>query len=98
MNILDEKIRSELADRTDSGQTPRHTLFFFDRGNFEGLAAVATKAGYKVRHPQIVTASRSRPRLQSTSKASHPTRNKCRRGRMRSDCEYDGWECKLVKQ
>jgi len=94
----DEKVRSVLADQGDSGQTPRHTLFYFYRGNFEGLAAAATKAGYKVRH----TVNRDGVVLETTIAVDEegfaPYAQQMQAWADEFDSEYDGWECEIVKQ
>jgi regulator of RNase E activity RraB len=94
----DEKVRSELADLGDNGQTPRHTQFFFYRGNFEGLAVAATKAGYKVGH----TANREGVVLETTiavdEESFAPYAEQMQAWADEFDCEYDGWECEVVRQ
>jgi hypothetical protein len=98
MSDLDETVRSELADRGDNGQTPRHTLFFFYGGNFEGLAAAATKAGYKVGP----TANRDGVVLETTiavdEESFEPYAQQMHAWADEFDCDYDGWECMVVKQ
>jgi hypothetical protein len=96
MSNLDEKVRSALADRGDNGGTPRHTLFFFYRGNLEGLAAAATKAGYQVRP----TTNNNGVVLETTiavdEQSFAPYAQRMEAWADEFDSEYDGWECKLV--
>jgi hypothetical protein len=98
MSNLDEEVRSALADRGDNGQTPRHTLFFFYCGNLEGLAAVATKAGYEVQP----TANREGVMLETTiavdEDSFEPYTQQMQEWADEFGCEYDGWECKVVNQ
>jgi hypothetical protein len=91
-------VRSVLADRGDSGRTPRHTLFFFYGGDFVGLRKVAMCAGYKVR----LTVQDDGVILEATiavdehSFAMHAQRMEAWAEEF--DCEYDGWECQLLNQ
>jgi Regulator of ribonuclease activity B len=91
-------VRSVLADRGDSGRTPRHTFFFFYGGDFAGLRNAATRAGYKVR----LTVQRDGVVLEATiaidehSFATHAQRMEAWAEEF--DCEYDGWECQLLNQ
>ncbi len=91
-------VRSALADRGDNGQTPRHTLFFFYRGNLEGLAAVATKAGYEVQP----TANREGVVLETTiavdEDSFEPYTQQMQEWADEFGCDYDGRECKVVNQ
>ena len=48
----DAEVRRLLAERGDSGETPRHTLFYFYNGDVERLRKAAIRAGYQV-HPTV---------------------------------------------
>jgi hypothetical protein len=99
MNKLgDEKVRSALAERGDSGRTPRHTLFFFYHGNLDGLTAAATRAGYQVRP----TTNNDGVVLETTIAVDEQSfAHYARWMDAWADefgCEYDGWECRVVNQ
>jgi Regulator of ribonuclease activity B len=98
MSILDEEVRSALADRGDNGQTPRHTLFFLYGGNIDGVTAVATEAGYEVRP----SANRDGVVLETTiavdEDSFEPYTQQMQAWADEFGCEYDGWECKVVNQ
>jgi hypothetical protein len=98
MSNLDEKVRSELASLGDNGQTPRHTQFFFYRGNFEGLAAVATKAGYTVQRTVDSDGVILETTIAVDEESFAPYVEQMQAWADEFDCEYDGWECAVVRQ
>lgn len=96
--VCDEKVRSTLAGRGDDGRTPRHTSFFFYGDNVDALGAAAIRAGYLVRP----AAARDGIVLE-TMIAVDERSFELHARRMESwaeefDCEYDGWECRIVNQ
>jgi len=94
----DEKVRSALADLGDSGQTPRHTLFYFYHGNLDQLAAAAIRAGYKV-GPTINNDGLVLETTIAVDEQSFaPRAQQMRAWADEFGSEYDGWECKLVNQ
>ena len=87
-----------MAERGDSGRTPRHTLFYFYGGKLDGLRNAAVGTGYKVsptvHHDGLV--------LEITTAVDEPSfESHTRQMEMWAEefgCEYDGWECQLVVQ
>ena len=91
-------VRRVLAERGDTGETPRHTLFFLYGGNLDGLRKAAAAAGYSARPTagkdgvvlEITTA------VDEQSFAIHTQRMQAWADEF--GCDYDGWECKVVRQ
>jgi Regulator of ribonuclease activity B len=91
-------VRSVLTERGDSGQTPRHTLFFFYAGDLKGLGSAAIAAGYQVSPTvgrdglvlETVTA------VDEDSFAVHAQRMS--EWAEAYGCDFDGWECQLLIQ
>jgi hypothetical protein len=87
-----------LAERGDTGETPRHTLFFLYGGNVDGLRNSAAAAGYSVSSTaendgvilEITTA------VDEQSFAMHAQRMRAWADEF--GCDYDGWECQVVSQ
>ena len=94
----DSLVRSVLTDRGDSGETPRHTLFFFYHGDLDGLSRAAISAGYQA----SATVSRDALVLETVtavdeaSFAMHAQR--MHEWAELYGCDYDGWECQLLTQ
>ena len=97
-SIRDAEVRRILLEHGDDGHVPRHTLFYFYGGRIDELRNAAVGAGYQVRP----TAAQDGLVLEATipvDAESFETQSE----RMRAwsdefDSDYDGWECKLVKQ
>jgi Regulator of ribonuclease activity B len=93
----DAKIRQVLASHGDDGRKPRHTVFYFYGGDFEGLGREARAAGYQVRptakHDGVVLETTTA--VDERSFEAHATRMAQWADAFGS--EYDGWECQLVK-
>ena len=89
-------VRAALAERGDSGVTPRHTLFFF-HGEDEGLGElneVARRAGY-------VTSGDAESLVLETTMAVDaasfaPVSSMMQSWAAAFQLDYDGWECAVV--
>jgi len=89
-------VRAALAERADSGVTPRHTLFFF-HGDDEGLGElneVARRAGY-------VTSGDAESLVLETTMAVDaesfaPVSSMMQSWAAAFQLDYDGWECAVV--
>jgi hypothetical protein len=97
-NAKDALVRASLAEYGDDGHLPRHTLFYFYGGNFSGLGTAASAAGYKIRP----TAKNDGVILETTISVDEASFN-IHLARIEAwveefECEYDGWECEMVKQ
>jgi len=94
----DAGVRRALAEHGDTGETPRHTLFYLYGGNLEGLRRSATAAGYSARP----TAGQDGVVLEITTAVDEQSFAKhARQMQAWADelgCDYDGWECKVVQQ
>ena len=95
--LRDAEIRRVLASHGDDGRKPRHTVFYFYGGDFQGLGKTASVAGYGVRP----TAKQDGVVLETTTAVdersieSHAKRMEDWAGTF--GAEYDGWECQMVK-
>jgi Regulator of ribonuclease activity B len=94
----DSLVRSVLSERGDSGETPRHTLFFFYGGDLEGLRSAALADSYQV----SPTVGREGLVLETVIAVDEQA---FARHAQRMDewaeaygCDYDGWECQLLIQ
>jgi hypothetical protein len=94
----DAAVRAALSSRGDTGQAPRHTLFFFYGGDLKGLRAAATAAGYSsgktVGRSGVVLETETA--VDESSFAAHSKRMAAWADEFGSD--YDGWECQLMIQ
>ena len=97
-SIRDAAVRRVLAERGDDGQVPRHTLFYFYGGRLDELRKAAVGAVYKV----SPTAAKDGLMLETTIPVDAET-FEAQSQQMQAwgdefDSDYDGWECKVVKQ
>ena len=94
----DAAVRAALSSRGDSGQAPRHTLFFFYGGDLKGLRAAATAAGYRsgatVGRRGVVLETETA--VDELSFAVHSKQMDAWANEFGSD--YDGWECQVMIQ
>ena len=94
----DAVVRSVMAERGDSGETPRYTRFFFYGGDFKGLRIAAAREGYRV----APMAGRDGVILDTLIAVDeHSFEAHSQRMQDWADefgCEYDGWECQLMIQ
>jgi hypothetical protein len=93
----DAQVRQVLAADGDDGHKPRHTLFYFYGGDFQGLGNAARGAGYDVR-PTVFQDGVVLETTTAVDERSFESHSK----RMEDwaeefGCEYDGWECQVVK-
>jgi regulator of RNase E activity RraB len=97
-SIRDAAVRRVLAERGDDGQVPRHTLFYFYGGRIEELRNAAVRAGYKV----SPTAAQDGLVLETTiavdAESFEAQSQQMQAWADEFDSDYDGWECKMVKQ
>jgi len=97
-DVLDAEIRAALLKHGDDGTVPRHTLFYFYGGNFTALGEAAVQAGYRARP----TAKSDGVILETETAvdASSFARHAAQMEKWISEfgCEYDSWECQLVKR
>jgi hypothetical protein len=95
---LDDLIRLELLKEGDDGTTPRPTIFFFYGGNFKNLGFAAKKTGYYVRS----TAQADGVILETTTAVDAasfaPHAAQMEKWAKQFGCEYDNWECEVVKR
>jgi hypothetical protein len=95
---LDAEIRSALLNYGDNGTFPRHTLFYFYGGNFTALGEAAAQAGYRSRP----TAKSDGVILETETAVDAPSfaRHAAQMQKWTSEfgCEYDSWECAVVKR
>ena len=95
---LDAEIRSELLQHGDDVTLPRHVLFYFYGGNFIALGTAAARAGYHTRPTanadgvilETVTAVDAASFSRQTAQMEKWT--------TQFGCEYDNWECEVVKR
>jgi Regulator of ribonuclease activity B len=93
----DAQVRQALASQGDDGRKPRHTLFYFYGGDFRGLGSQARAAGYDVR-PTVNddgVVLETTTAVDDRSFESHSKRMEDWADEF--GCEYDGWECQVVK-
>src|SRR5262245_49993932 len=94
----DAKVRRLLAQRKDSGETPRHTLFYFYDGDLEGLRKAAICKGSQV-HPTVAKPGLMLKRTTAVDERifdQHAQRLEAWAEQF--NCDFDGWECQLVIQ
>jgi regulator of ribonuclease activity B len=91
-------VRSVLTDRGDSGETPRHTLFYFYGGDLDELRGAAVAAGYQV-SPTVGRDGlvlETMTAVDEDSFAVHAQRMD--EWAKLYGCDFDGWECQLLIQ
>jgi len=94
----DAEVRRVLAERGDDGQVPRHTLFYFYGGRIDELRKAAVAAGYKVRPTAAQDGVVLETLIPVDAKSFEAHAQRMEAWSEEFDSEYDGWECKLVKQ
>jgi hypothetical protein len=96
MSDPNEDIRRQLAAHGDTGQTPRHTLFYFYGGDIEGLEKAALSNGFAVRptatSPGLIL-EKTLPVEEDSFDAVDALMN---RWAEEFGVEYDGCECAIV--
>ncbi len=91
----DAMVRAALAERGDSGITPRHTLFFFHgEGEHDDLNEVARRAGYVTSGEGDMTILETTTPVDEASFA--PVSAMMQSWAAAFQLDYDGWECAVV--
>ena len=96
MSHPNEEIRRQWAAHGDTGQTPRHTLFYFYGGDIEGLEKVALSNGFLVQPTDMspgLILEKTLPVDEQRFDAIDALMN---RWAEEFGTEYDGWECAVV--
>ena len=92
----DAMVRSALAQRGDTGITPRHTLFYFygDDDGLGDLNEVARRAGYLTRGDEESLVLEITMAVDEASFA--PVSSMMQSWAAAFQVDYDGWECAVV--
>jgi len=91
----DAMVRAALAERGDSGVTPRHTLFYFyGDGEHGDLNEVARRAGFLTRGQDDMTVLEATIAVDEASFA--PVSAMMQSWAAAFQLDYDGWECAVV--
>jgi hypothetical protein len=94
----DSLVRSVLTDRGDSGETPRHTLFYFYEGDLDELRRAAIAAGYQV-SPTVKRDGLVLETMTAVDEDSFAVHaRQMNEWAERYGCDFDGWECQLLIQ
>jgi len=92
----DAMIRAALAERGDSGVTPRHTLFYFhgDDAALGDLNEVARRAGYLTRGSEDTLILETTMAVDEASFT--PVSAIMQTWAAAFQLDYDGWECAVM--
>jgi hypothetical protein len=97
-DVFDAEIRAALLKHGDDGTVPRHTLFYFYGGNFTALGDAAALAGYRTRptakYDGVILETETA--VDAASFAPHAAQ--MAKWTDEFGCDYDSWECQLVKR